>query len=400
MTPTPVESPFLFHVYRRQPLTFVRGRGAELWDDRGHRYLDFFSGLAVCNLGHAHPAVARAVADQAKKLLHTSNIYFTQPQQELGKTLVRRAMEGRVFLSNSGAESNELLIKLARRHGHVHPGARGPRHEIIVFEQAFHGRTLGALSATPQKKYQEGFGPLLPGFRVARWGDAADVRSKITAKTCAILVEPIQGEGGVRTAPPSFFAELSALCRKNKLLLLFDEVQTGMGRTGTLFAFQNPRVVPATVRPHAFSMAKGLANGLPIGGVLAQTAVADLLHPGDHATTFGGGAVPCRAALAVLGEMTPALLARVRKQGGVMRAEIESWKKSIPAIRDVRGAGYMIGIELDRTGVDVVKACREAGLLINCTADRVLRLLPPLVISDSQIRRGLALLKTALAGLK
>lgn len=392
-----VESPYLFNTYRRQPVTFVKGRGAWLTDDRGKKYLDFFSGLAVCNLGHAHPAVARAVADQVKKLLHTSNIYSTQPQQALGKALVERTFPSKVFFSNSGAEANELLIKLARRFGTVNPGPEGPRYEIIVFDSAFHGRTLGALSATPQKKYQEGFGPLLPGFVVARYGDLSDIRQKATAKTCAVLVEPIQGEGGVRRVPPAFYSDLAALCREKNWLLLFDEVQTGMGRTGTLFAFQNPAVVPADARPDALSMAKGLANGLPIGGVIARPEIADLLHPGDHATTFGGGAVPCRAALAVLKELSPARLAQARKLGALFQKEISGWQKDLPALREVRGAGLMIGLELDRPVADLVVACREAGLLINGTADKVLRLLPPLILTAADARRGLKILRTVLA---
>ncbi len=390
------ESPYLFNTYRRQPVTFVRGKGAWLWDDRGKKYLDFFSGLAVCNLGHANPAVAKAVADQAKTLVHTSNIYITLPQRELGRVLIERTFPGKVFFSNSGAEANEGALKLARRFGHLYPGPEGPRYEVVVFDQAFHGRTYGALSATPQKKYQEGFGPLLPGFVVAQFGDIASVRALITSKTCAILLEPIQGEGGVRTAPPAFFDGLSALCKEKNLLLMFDEVQTGMGRTGALFAHQNPAVMPPGVLPDVMTIAKGLANGLPVGAIIARSALADLLHPGDHATTFGGGAVPCRAALAVLKQLTLKTLVRVEKLGRLFREEIDSWKKEMPAIRDVRGAGLMIGIELDRPAADVVKACREAGLLINCTADRVLRLLPPLVLSDQEAKQGLKILRSNL----
>jgi acetylornithine/N-succinyldiaminopimelate aminotransferase len=282
-------SPFLFNTYKRQPVNFVRGRGPWLWDDRGHKYLDFFSGLAVCNLGHAHPGVARAVVRQVKTLLHTSNLYYTGPQQALARELSRRTFGGRVFFCNSGAEANEGAIKLARRFGAVRPGPRGPRHEIIVFDHAFHGRTLGALSATPQKKYQAHFGPLVPGFKVARYGDLASVRALLTDKTCAVLVEPVQGEGGVRVASPAFFAGLAALCRQKKLLLMFDEVQTGLGRTGTLYAHQNRALMPAAVVPDVLTSAKGLANGLPIGAILAKKEIADLLQPGDHASTFGAG---------------------------------------------------------------------------------------------------------------
>jgi acetylornithine/succinyldiaminopimelate/putrescine aminotransferase len=254
------ESPYLFKTYRRQPVTFVRGKGPWLWDDRGKKYLDFFSGLAVCNLGHAHPAVAKAISRQAKTLLHTSNLYATEPQRELARELSTRTFGGRVFFANSGAEANEGAIKLARRYGSVTPGPEGPRHEIIVFDHAFHGRTLGALSATPQKKYQEGFGPLLPGFPAASFGDMASVKAQATAKTCAVLVEPIQGEGGVRLAPRDFFRDLADFCKVKGLLLIFDEVQTGMGRTGALFAYQNDGVIPRGVVPDVLTAAKGLAR--------------------------------------------------------------------------------------------------------------------------------------------
>lgn len=398
MSETPVftESPYLFNTYRRQPVTFVRGKGPWLWDNHKKRYLDFFSGLAVCNLGHANRAVARAVSHQVRTLLHTSNLFSTLPQRELAKELSKRTFGGKVFFTNSGAEANEGALKLARRFGFVHPGPDGPRHEVIVFDAAFHGRTFGALSATPQKKYQEGFGPLLPGFSVATYGDMASVKAKCTSRTCAVLVEPIQGEGGVRTVPPAFFKELSDFCRANNLLLIFDEVQTGLGRTGTLFAYQNPDIVPPGVVPDIMSIAKGLANGLPIGALLARGEIADLIHPGDHATTFGGGAVPCQAALAVLHQLTPSLLSDVKRLGTLIRREISGWSQELPFIKEVRGTGLMIGVQLDRPGAAVVPAALEKGLLVNCTADTVIRLLPPFVLSRRETMRGLTLLKSVL----
>ena len=395
-TPVFTESPYLFNTYRRQPVTFVRGKGPWLWDDRKKRYLDFFSGLAVCNLGHANRNVARAVAHQVRTLLHTSNLFSTLPQRELAKELSTRTFGGKVFFTNSGAEANEGALKLARRFGYVHPGPEGPRHEVIVFEAAFHGRTFGALSATPQKKYQTGFGPLLPGFPVAAFGDMASVKAQLTARTCAVLVEPVQGEGGVRTVPPSFFKDLSDFCRANHLLLMFDEVQTGLGRTGTLFAYQNPEIVPPGVVPDVMSIAKGLGNGLPIGALLARSEIADLLQPGDHATTFGGGAVPCQAAIAVLRQLTPSLLSDVKRLGTLIRREISGWRSELPFIKDVRGAGLMIGVELDRPGAAVVPAALEKGLLVNCTADTVIRLLPPFVLSRTETLRGLKILKSVL----
>lgn len=401
MSETPVftESPYLFNTYRRQPVTFVRGKGPWLWDDHKKRYLDFFSGLAVCNLGHANRAVARAVSHQVRTLLHTSNLFTTLPQRDLAKELSTRTFGGKVFFTNSGAEANEGALKLARRFGFVHPGPNGPRHEVIVFEAAFHGRTFGALSATPQKKYQERYGPLLPGFQVATFGDMASVKSKWTPLTCAILVEPIQGEGGVRTVPPAFFQDLADFCHAHNLLLMFDEVQTGLGRTGTLFAYQNPAIVPTGVVPDVMSIAKGLANGLPMGALLARGDVADMIQPGDHATTFGGGAVPCQAALAVLKQITPSVLSDVKRLGTLMRREIAGWTTEMPFIKDVRGEGFMIGIELDRSGAPAVPIALKKGLLINCTADKMIRLLPPFVLTRAQAMRGLTILKSALKSL-
>jgi predicted acetylornithine/succinylornithine family transaminase len=387
-----IESPFLFNTYRRQPVTFVRGKGPWLWDNQGHRYLDFFSGLAVCNLGHANRPVARAVAHQVRTLVHTSNLFGTEPQRALAKELSVRTFGGKVFFTNSGAEANEGALKLARRFGSVNPGPEGPRYEVIVFDSAFHGRTYGALSATPQKKYQEGFGPLLPGFYVAAYGDMDSVKAQLTPRTCAVLVEPIQGEGGVRMAPPAFFQELADLCRDRNLLLMFDEVQTGMGRTGTLFAFQNEEIVPPGVVPDVMTLAKGLGNGLPIGAIVARESVAALLRPGDHASTFGGGPVPCQAALAVLRQLTPSLLSDVKRLGKLIRKEIAGW--SFPFVKEVRGAGLMIGIELDRPGADIVPAALQKKLLVNCTADKVIRLLPPFVLTRKETLRGLAILKS------
>lgn len=388
------ESPYHFHMYRRQPVVFTKGRGATLWDDKGRRYLDFFAGLAVCGLGHADPRVARAVSDQVRRLLHTSNVYFTEPQARLAEALSKRSFGGKVFFCNSGAEANEGAIKLARRFGHTTPARGKPRYEIIVFEHSFHGRTLATLSATSNRKYGKGFGPLPGGFPSAVLGDIGSVKRKITPRACAVFVEPIQGEGGVHTAPDSFFRALRALCRKHNLLLMFDEVQTGVGRTGKLFAYQH-----LGFAPDVLALAKGLGNGLPIGAVLAKPGVADLFKPGDHGTTFGGGPVVCRAALAVLEALTPRLLRRVVVLGGLIRKEVESWRDELHIIKEVRGRGLMIGIELDRPGAAVVKFCREQGLLVNCTAERVIRLLPPFCLTDAEARRGLVILKQALRNL-
>jgi predicted acetylornithine/succinylornithine family transaminase len=376
----------LFNVFRRQPVLFTKGRGARLWDEAGKEYLDFFSGLAVCGLGHAPEALTRAVAEQMSELVHVSNIYYTRPQLDLAKELSARTF-GKSFFTNSGAESNECAIKLARRHGH----RTGGRYETIVFDNSFHGRTLGTLAATAQKKYQEGFGPLLEGFPVARFGDAASVEKLIGPKTCAVLVEPVQGEGGVHTADPSFFRALKDLCAKHNLLLMFDEIQTGVGRTGKLFAYQQ-----LGLEPDVLTVAKGLGNGLPVGACIAQARVADLFAPGDHGSTFSGGPVVCRAALEVLKALTPAALERIAALGRTFLKEMSSWTKEIPAVKGARGMGLMLGLQLDRPGAPVVAACREAGLIVNCTAETVVRLLPPFCLTDAEVSDGLSILKTAL----
>lgn len=388
------ESPYIFNTYRRQPVTFVKGLGAFLWDNKGKRYLDFFSGLAVCGLGHADKRVAKAVSDQMKKLVHTSNIYSTEPQQELAKELSRKTFGGKMFFSNSGAESNECAIKLARRFGDRTPVNGQGRYEIIVFKKSFHGRTLATLSATGQEKLHQGFGPLPGGFPAADFGDLESVRNRINEKTCAIWVEPLQGEGGVNTAPWDFFHGLKALCDQHNLLLIFDEIQTGTGRSGKLFVYQH-----IGLTPDILTVAKGLANGLPLGVTIAKKEVADLFQPGDHGSTFGGGPVVCKAALAVLKALDAKQLARVKSLSKLFMEEISGWKTELPAVKDVRGIGLMIGIELDQPGAPVVKACRENGLLINCTAEKVIRLLPPFCLTDAQVLDGLRILKQAIRGL-
>lgn len=384
------ESPYHFHTYRRAPVVFVKGKGATLWDDEGRKYLDFFSGLAVCGLGHSHPGVAKAVAAQARTLTHVSNIFFNEPQLLLARELTRRTF-GKVFFSNSGAEANECAIKLARRFGINTPVNGSPRHEIICFENSFHGRTFATLAACGQEKLHKGFGPLPGGYVFAKMGDLDSVEKLINARTCAVWIEPVQGEGGLHSAPFEFFRALQDLCRKHNLLFMLDEIQTGAGRTGTLFAYQQ-----MGLDPDVLSVAKGLANGLPLGATLAKEPIADMLKPGDHGSTFGGGPVVCRAALAVLKALNPPLLRKVGALGRAFKREIESWKKDVPAIKVVRGLGLMIGVELDRPCAPVVKKCREAGLLVNCTADRVVRLLPPFCLTDAELKKGLALLKKAI----
>jgi len=375
-------------VYARQHVAFVRGRGCELWDADGKRYLDFFAGLSVNNLGHCHPAVVSAVHEQVATLIHASNVYHTLPGGELSALLCRHSFAERVFLSNSGAEANEAAMKLARRWG---SNDGGGRFEILATTGSFHGRTFGTLTATGQEKYHTGFLPLLPGVRLVPYGDVRAMDAAVRDETVAIMVEPIQGEGGVVVPPPEYLSGLRDLADRRKLLLILDEIQSGLGRTGRLFAHEHAGIVPDVM-----TLAKALAGGLPIGATLTTARVAAALTPGAHGSTFGGNPVACAAAVAsVKALVDPALLENVRRVGAHFRARLEAIRGA--GIRDVRGMGLMLGAELDRPGAPIVERCLRDGLLINCTADRVLRFLPPLVITAAQVDEGFAILERALA---
>jgi acetylornithine/N-succinyldiaminopimelate aminotransferase len=375
-------------VYARQPVAFVRGRGAELWDADGRRYLDFFAGLAVNNLGHCHPAVVAAIREQAGLLLHASNVYHTRPPAELAALLCRVSFAERVFLCNSGAEANEAAMKLARRWG-ARDGAG--RFEILATTGSFHGRTFATLTATGQEKYHTGFLPLLPGIRLVPYGDVAAMADAIGRETVAIMVEPIQGEGGVVVPPAGYLAGLRALADRHGLLLILDEIQCGLGRTGRLFAHEHAGIVPDIM-----TLAKALGGGLPIGAMCTTARIAEVFTPGTHGSTFGGNPVACAAAVAAVGALAdPALLENVRALGAALRARLEALAPRA-GIRQVRGTGLMVGAELDRPGAAIVRRCLEDGLLINCTADRVLRFLPPLVLTRTELDEGLAILERAL----
>ena len=376
-------------VYARQPVAFVRGRGAELWDADGKRYLDFFAGLAVNNLGHCHPAVVEAVRAQAATLLHASNVYHTLPAGELCALLCRHSFAERVFLANSGAEANEAAMKLARRWGSQQGGGR---FEILATTGSFHGRTFATLTATGQEKYHTGFLPLLPGVRLVPYGDLAAMEAAVRDETVAIMVEPIQGEGGVVVPPPDYLAGLRALAERRDVLLILDEIQCGLGRTGRLFAHEH-----AGVTPDIMTLAKALGGGLPIGAMCATERVAAAFTPGVHGSTFGGNPVACAAAIAAVKALAePALLEHVRTVGQHLRGRLEALVGR-HGIQQVRGMGLMLGAVLERPGAAVVDHCREAGLLVNCTAERVLRFLPPLVITRAQADEGFAILERALA---
>ncbi|MBM4275916.1 MAG: aspartate aminotransferase family protein [Deltaproteobacteria bacterium] len=376
--------------YGRQPLALVKGDGCRVWDADGKEYLDFVAGLAVCNLGHAHPEVARAAAEQLAKLVHVSNLYYTAPMTELAEELVRLSFADRVFFANSGAEVNEGAIKLCRRYSRERYGEG--RHFIISTYNSFHGRTLGALSATGQEKFHKGFEPLLEGFIFVPFNDLEAAARAADERVCAVLVEPIQGEGGVCLPDADYLAGLRRLCDDQGLLLVFDEVQTGLGRTGEVFAHEHYGVTPDVM-----TLAKALANGLPMGALLTTEDAARAFVPGTHASTFGGGPVIAAAALTALRLLSqPEFLAQVRVKGQYVKNSLKLLQEQFTVIKEIRGLGLMWGIELDREGGPVVDFCRERGLLLNCTQGNVIRLLPPLTVNLDEINRGLQILTAAL----
>jgi predicted acetylornithine/succinylornithine family transaminase len=376
-------------VYARYPVAFVRGEGARLWDADGRSYLDFFSGLAVNNLGHAHPRVLAAIRAQSEKLLHASNVYYNEPAARLGQLLTEHSFAERVFFCNSGAEANEAAIKLARRHGFERLGGR---YEILTMFDSFHGRTIATLSATAQEKYQSGFQPLLAGFRYVPFGDVEAVAGALRDETVAILVEPIQGEGGVNVPPDGYLRRLRELCDERGLLLILDEVQTGMGRTGALFAHEHEGIVPDII-----TIAKALGGGVPIGAMLTTAAVGSALDSGSHGSTFGGNPLACAAGVAVLEALLgDGVLENCRAIGQRLRERLEKLRAELPIIRAVRGRGLILGIEIDRPGRPRVAAALERGLVINCTAERVIRLLPPLTLTAAEADEGLCILEEIL----
>jgi len=379
------EHTYMLQTYKRQNLVLARAKDKYVWDSRGKKYLDFFSGISVSNVGHCNPRVVAAIRRQAGKLIHVSNHYYVEQQVQFAAELVNASFPGQVFLSSSGAEANECAIKLARKRGHP-----GGRYEIISFINSFHGRTLATLSATGQMKFHKGFEPLVPKFRFAPFNDLAAAKKLITGKTAAIIVEPVQGEGGVNPASREFLKGLRALCDRHDMLLIFDEIQTGMGRTGTLFAYQQYGVTPDIM-----TLAKSLAGGLPLGATLVAKKLQHIFTYGDHGSTFGGNPVACAAAREVLKILTPAFLAKSRATGAYFRHGLEALVRRYPCIKEVRGRGLMLGMELDFPGKDIVQFCLERGLIINCTQDRVLRFLPSLTVTRHDVDTALKILEDA-----
>lgn len=381
---------YLMNTYARTPISIVRGRGSRVYDLEGREYLDFVAGIAVNVLGHGHPDLVAAIQKQAQHLLHASNLYYTEPQTKLAKMLVEHSFAKKVFFCNSGAEANEAAIKLARRYAHQKYGAE--RYEIITMLQSFHGRTMATLTATGQEKVQKGFEPLVPGFIHVPFNNLSAVEQAVSGKTAAIMVEPVQGEGGVRVADKSYLKGLHDFCRQRDILLIFDEVQTGMGRTGTLFAYEQ-----FGVAPDIMTLGKGLGGGLPIGACLATETAAAAFEPGTHASTFGGNPVCCAAGLAVLRTLLEGrVLEHGRRMGNYLAHGLQDMKDRLPMVKEARGLGLLQGLELTVDGKPIVTDCLARGLLINCTADRVLRFVPPLIIAQTDIDRLLDLLNQVL----
>jgi acetylornithine/N-succinyldiaminopimelate aminotransferase len=379
--------------YARAAITLVRGRGTQVWDDAGNSYLDFTSGIAVSALGHCHPHWVASVQRQAGELIHTSNLFRHPNQGELARRMVKFAGPGRVFFCNSGAEANESLLKLARLHGMQKTGSEGKCFKVICAKQAFHGRTFGGMSATPQDKIQKGFRPLVPGFAFGELNNLQSFADLVDDETAAIFLETIQGEGGIHACTPEFLRGIRELCTQRNLLLMLDEVQCGIGRTGRFFAFEH-----AGVTPDAIGMAKGLGGGFPIGAMWVRDRFADLFHPGNHGTTFGGTPLACAAALAVLDVIErESLLEKVQLNSKPWLATLQSLVRDFPAqVLGVRGMGFLVGIQLASDPAPYLTALRERGLLAPSAGVNVVRLLPPLNVTPEELARSVEILRSVL----
>lgn len=381
MTPKEFDK-YVLPSYERFPVTVVRAEGSYFWDDQGKRYLDFLSGWGVSNLGHRPPTVVEAIKRQVEQLIHVPNVFYTEQQGELAKLLVENSIEGKVFFGNSGAEANEAAIKFAKLYG------KGERHVIITAERSFHGRTSGAMAATAQGKIKGGFDPHLQGFVHVPFNDVAALEAAVDGSTLAIMLEVVQGEGGVNIISHDYVAAIKKLCAERDLLLIIDEVQAGMGRTGTLFAFQQ-----FDLQPDIVTMAKALASGLPIGATVVSPRIAELVKPGAHGSTFGGGAVVSAAAIATLHELlSPEVQANVRELTQLFADKLAGLQQKHPCITEVRQQGLMIGLELDRPSQPITDACLADGLYVNSTQKTVIRLLPPLTATAEQVEAALKIL--------
>lgn len=386
------EQKYIVQTYKRPPFVLERGEGVYLYDTEGRRYIDFVAGIAVNALGYGHPAVLQAIREQAERLIHVSNLYHTAPHVELAQRLVENSFADRVYFCNSGAESIESAMKFARRWARANHS--DSKYEFVAFTGSFHGRTMGALAATDRKKYQEPFEPLMPGVKFARFNDLEDAQAKIDERTCAVIVEPVQGEGGIRPAHPEFLAGLRALCDANNVLLIFDEVQCGLGRTGTLWAYQ-----AYDVTPDIMCLAKPLAGGLPIGATLVTDRVAEAIHVGDHASTFAANPLVCHVGCAVFDVVSdPEFLAGVREKGDYLLKAIQAL--DAPQITEVRGRGLMVGMQLVGEAAPAIQAGYEHGFILVNAGSEVLRLVPPLIIQAEHIDALIAALPSLLKAVK
>jgi acetylornithine/N-succinyldiaminopimelate aminotransferase len=385
---------YMFKTYARFPLTLVRGEGCRVWDEDGKEYLDFVGGIAVCALGHSSPIVSKALERQSKELVHVSNLYYTRPQTELARLLVENSFADRVFFCNSGAEANEAAIKLARRYANEKFGPQ--RHLIISMEDSFHGRTMATLSATGQKKVKAGYNPLLEGFTFVPFNDLESLDQALDESVCAVMLEPIQGEGGVVLPDAGYLKGVKALCQDREALLIFDEVQVGMGRTGKLFAHEHYEVTPDIM-----TLAKALCNGLPIGAMLAIEELSNAFGAGSHATTFGGTPLVTAVSKAVVTSLLEdGWIDHCRVVGDYFKERLEELAKKYDFIKEVRGQGLILGVEMMRPGAEVVKAMMEKGFLINCTQEKVLRFIPPLIVEKEEIDLLVETLENVLDQLK
>ncbi len=380
--------------YGRFPIALVRGKGTKVWDASGKQYTDFVSGIAVDNLGHCHPAVVSAIRKQAGQLLHVSNLFHIESQSLLAQELTRHSFADKVFFCNSGTEANEAAIKLARRY-FFDKGEKG-RHEIITMKDSFHGRTMGSISASGQKKLHTGFAPLLPGFRYVAFNNIQAVQKALSSKTCAVLVEPIQGEGGVNLPDKMYLKELKKLCTKNGSLLIFDEVQTAFGRTGKLFAYEN-----FGAKPDIMTLAKALGAGVAIGAMAATNKVMKSFVPGTHAATFGGNPLACSAALAAFKVYTKAgFMEKTARTGDYFIARLRELEKSFSIVKEVRGIGLLLAMELKQPAGTIVEDCMDQGYLVNCIKQNILRFIPPLIITKKEIDGLIEILSQSLKNLQ
>jgi acetylornithine/N-succinyldiaminopimelate aminotransferase len=385
---TELDKKYIMPTYGGKTVAFSHGKGCRLWDVEGKEYLDFLSGIAVNGLGHSHPELVEAIKEQAEKLIHTSNLYLIPNQVELASILVENSFPGKCFFCNSGAETSEAAIKFARKYGNG-------KYEIVTMTGSFHGRTYGALTATAQKKFHKGFEPLLPGFKYAQFNDIESVKNSITQKTCAIILEPIQGESGINPADEKFMKGIRLLCDENDILLIVDEVQCGMGRTGKLFAYEHYGITPDIV-----TLAKSLGGGIPIGAVIVKEKIASCIKPGDHAATFGGNPLATKAASTTLKIiLRDNLIQNAEEMGNYFKAKLEDLKNTYPFIKEVRGKGLMLGVEGDYSAKEILKKCMDRGLLTGTAGEHVLRFLPPLIIQKKEIDEGTIILQDVLNNL-